>query len=118
MWFKYLIPLALCLGVVFYIYYTQTTIRSLTENNVELRVTNEELQTSLTSLKTSIEQQVENLNELNQSLEQANQAAKQNLEAFEDSDLNALSNSKPNLIEKIINDGTRELFEEFERETR
>lgn len=118
MWYKYLFPLAILLGVVFYVYHTQATIQSLTENNVELRVTNEELQSSLTSLKTSIEQQVENLNELNQSLEQANQAAKQNLKAFEDSDLNRLSNAKPNLIEKIINDGTRELFEEFERETR
>lgn len=114
----YLIPLAILLGVLYYIYDTQSTIKSIVSENTELKAANIELQQDLISLKTSIEFQITQLNSLNSKIEESNRVAQKNLKALEDSDLNRLSNSKPVLIERIINQGTQELFKEFENESR
>lgn len=114
----YLIPLAILLGVVYYVYDSQNTIKTLVAKNAILERSNSELQSNLISLKQNIEFQATQLQTLNTKINEANRLAKENLEAFEDSDLNSLSNAKPNLIEKAINDGTNELFEQFETESR
>lgn len=118
MWFRYLIPLALVIGIVFYVYNNQRVIQNLTSLNAELKLENEELQEDLTNLKTSIDMQLQQLEQLNSSIEEANQTAKRNLEAFDDSDLNRLTNRKPLLIERIINEGTKDVFKQFENESR
>jgi hypothetical protein len=114
----YLIPLAILLGVVYYVYDSQNTIKTLVAKNAILERSNSELQSNLISLKQNIEFQATQLQTLNTKINEANRLAKENLEAFEDSDLNSLSNAKPNLIEKAINDGTNELFKQFETESR
>ena len=114
----YLIPLAVLLGVIYYVYDSQKTIKTLVAENTVLEKTNLDLQSNLISLKQNIEFQASQLQTLNTKINEANRLAKENLEAFEDSDLNSLSNAKPNLIEKAINDGTNELFEQFETESR
>ena len=118
MWFRYLIPLALVIGVIFYVYNNQRVIQNLTSLNAELKVENVELREDLSGLKASIELQLQQLEQLNSSIEEANQTAKRNLEAFDDSDLNRLTNRKPLLIERIINEGTRDVFKQFENESR
>ena len=118
MWFRYLIPLVLMVGVVFYVYNNQRIIQNLTSLNAELEVKNDALQKDLTDLKTSIDLQLKQLEQLNSSIEDANQTAKRNLKAFEDSDLNKLTNRKPLLIERIINEGTKDVFNQFEDASR
>lgn len=113
----YLIPLVLVVGIVFYVYNSQNTITQLTRENVNLEIENEQLARDLISLKQDIELQVESLNTLNREISEANAIAKQNLKAFEDSDLNNLSNSRPGLIERTINRGTRDVFKSFELES-
>lgn len=114
---RYLIPLALVAGVVFYVYSTQSTIKQLTRENTTLELSNETLARDLISLKQDIELQIERLDTLNKKVTEANAAAKQNLKAFEDSDLNRLSNARPSLIERTINRGTRDVFKSFELES-
>lgn len=118
MWFRYLIPLVLMVGVVFYVYNNQRVIQNLTSLNAELEVKNDALQKDLTDLKASIDLQLKQLEQLNSSIEDANQTAKRNLKAFDGSDLNKLTNRKPLLIERIINEGTKDVFNQFEDESR
>ena len=118
MWTRYLIPVALVIGVIFYVYNNQRVIQSLTALNAELKLENVELQEDLMNLKASIDLQLQQLEQLNASIEEANQTAKRNLEAFDDSDLNKLTNRKPLLIERIINEGTEDVFKQFENESR
>ena len=114
---RYLIPLALVAGVVFYVYSTQNTIKQLTRENVSLELSNETLARDLISLKKDIELQIKRLDTLNKEITEANATAKQNLKAFEDSDLNSLSNARPGLIERTINRGTKDVFKSFELES-
>lgn len=117
MWIKtmlYSLPLVLVLGLGFYIKYTQDKFESLVEKTVQLQTDNEVLKNELLKVQNNILA----LEDLNIKSTQAVIEAKRALEAFEDSNLNSLANSKPNLIENIINRGTDSLFEEFENESR
>jgi hypothetical protein len=68
-------------------------------------------------LRTSINRQVELLGEVRQANITAEQRAIEALQAFEDSNLNYLSQHKPELIERIINEGTQNVLNEIERIT-
>ena len=117
MWIKtllYSLPVIAILGLAFYIKNTQDRLLALAEKTTLLEAYNEELRDELINIQDNIIA----LEDLNIKTVEAANEARNALKAFEDSNLNSLSNSKPVLIENIINRGTNNLFKDFENESR
>lgn len=97
-----------------YFIYSQNKIDRLIKEKAELS-------TSLTSyveannmLRSSINTQLQNLEDARKANAESERKAAEALQALEDSNLNYLSQHKPELIEKIINEGTRNVFDQIE----
>jgi len=116
---KYLILIIVLMGGLGYWYYTdsQKRIKILTENNAKLEVANKTNQETINTLQADSKK----FSELNSVLQKQLQES----EAYGDElrgklrkhNLTALSEKKPALVEGKINDATKKVFEEIEKET-
>jgi hypothetical protein len=112
------LPYILLVGMVggAYMYYksSQNTIQELTTNNVvledSLRDSERTVDTLLSNLKNT-QEQITLLNEKNAAVEDNNAVLIKKLRIH---DLTRLSLEKPGLIEKRVNDATRDVFKEIE----
>ena len=101
-------------GAVSYYNDTQERIATLRDNNAKLEVANKSKEEALKTIQSNVEK----TNNLNKEL----QGRLQNAEVYQDElrkklqkhDLTRLSEKKPGLVEKKINEGTQKLFNDFE----
>ena len=113
-----IVVLGLVGGVVYggWYYYkdTQARIQILTENNVKLEVATQQQEMTINTLVEDAEKYRELNKELNTKLEAANDYKNNLIAKLRKHDLSRLSQQKPGLVEKKINNGTKKLFESFE----
>ena len=101
-------------GAVSYYNDTQERIATLRDNNAKLEVANKSKEEALKTIQSNVEK----TNKLNKEL----QGRLQDAEVYQDElrrklqkhDLTRLSEKKPGLVEKKINEGTQKLFNDFE----
>ena len=113
-----IIVLGLAGGVVYggWYYYkdTQARIQILTENSAKLEVATQQQEMTINTLVDDAEKYRELNKDLNIKLEAANDYKNELIGKLRKHDLSRLSQQKPGLVEKRINNGTKKLFESFE----
>jgi len=113
-----IVVLGLVGGVVYggWYYYkdTQARIQTLTENSAKLEVATQQQEMTINTLVEDAEKYRELNKELNTKLEAANDYKNDLISKLRKHDLSRLSQQKPGLVEKKINNGTKKLFESFE----
>jgi len=113
-----ILVLGLVGGVVYggWYYYkdTQARIQILTENSAKLEVATQQQEMTINTLVEDAEKFRELNKELNTKLESANDYKNELIAKLRKHDLSRLSQQKPGLVEKRINNGTKKLFESFE----
>lgn len=102
-----------------YYYYkdTQSRIQTLTENNSKLEVATQQQEQTINTLIEDREKFDELNKELQVKLDKANQYRDTLIDKLRKHDLANLSLKKPGLVEKKINNGTKELFRSLENIT-
>lgn len=106
-----LVIASLC-GIGYWYYHdTQTRLEQLRDNNAKLESANKVNQETINYLQ----QDAIRLDQANKKLAQEAQASEQKVnelrDKFIDHDLTNLSAKKPGLIEKRVNDGTKQVFD-------
>ena len=100
-------------GGYFYYQSTQNTIRQLAENNAVLESAAQAQKNTITTLQADYER----YNALNLDLQQRLQESEAQKNELEDKlsrhDLTVLSLRKPGLVERTVNRGTQEVFNDF-----
>ena len=113
-----IVVLGLVGGVVYggWYYYkdTQARIQILTENSAKLEIATQQQEMTINTLVDDAEKYRELNKELNTNLEAANDYKNELISKLRKHDLSRLSQQKPGLVEKRINNGTKKLFESFE----
>ena len=106
----------LILGLATFYLYNQN--QTLTANNLALEGAVEEQQAAMTAMKESFEKQGKSLQQMMQKNAQIEQEMNQYLDIFRRHNLNQLAIAKPGMIEKRINDGTAQVFESIENDSK
>jgi len=105
-------------GVVYggWYYYkdTQARIQILTENSAKLEIAAQQQEMTINTLVEDAEKFRELSKDLNIKLEAANDYKNELIAKLRKHDLSRLSQKKPGLVERSINNGTKKLFESFE----
>ena len=108
-------------GVVYggYYYYqdTQQRLKTLQQNNAKLEVAVKSKEAALQSVQENAEKQLKLNKELSSKLQDAEKYQDELRAKLQKHDLTRLSQKKPGLIEKKINEGTEKLFTDFESVT-
>ena len=105
---------AIGFGAKYYYDTTQNKIAVLQDNNAKLELVAETNQSTINRLQEDNPKMNELSKELQSDLAEANKYKDELIEKLQKHDLTRLSLKKPGLIEKRINNGTKELFESFE----
>ena len=102
-----------------YYYYkdTQARIQVLTENNSKLELAAKTQTQTIDTLVQDAQKYASLNNELESRLDSANDYKNELIGKLRKHDLARLSLQKPGLVEEKINNGTKRLFEKFERIT-
>lgn len=104
-------------GALWYYNDTQQRLAVLRENNAKLEVTVKAKEKALNTVQENI-QKINKLNkELSGKLQEAESYGDELRKKLQKHDLTRLSEKKPGLIEKRINEGTKKLFGDLERIT-
>ena len=106
----------LVLGLATFYLYNQN--QTLTANNLALEGAVAEQQAAMTAMKESFEKQGKSLQQMMQKNAQIEQEMNQYLDIFRRHNLNQLAIAKPGMIEKRINDGTQQVFESIENDSK
>ena len=106
----------LILGLATFYLYNQN--QTLSANNLALEGAVEEQQAAMTAMKESFELQGKSLQQMMQKNAQIEQEMNQYLDIFRRHNLNQLAIAKPGMIEKRINDGTAQVFESIENDSK
>ena len=106
----------LILGLATFYLYNQN--QTLSANNLALEGAVEEQQVAMTAMKESFEKQGKSLQQMMQKNAQIEQEMNQYLDIFRRHNLNQLAIAKPGMIEKRINDGTAQVFESIENDSK
>ena len=106
----------LVLGLATFYLYNQN--QTLTANNLALEGAVAEQQAAMTAMKESFEKQGKSLQQMMQKNAQIEQEMNQYLDIFRRHKLNQLAIAKPGMIEKRINDGTQQVFESIENDSK
>jgi len=105
-------------GVVYggYYYYkdTQARIATLTENSAKLEIAAQEQTNTIDILVADAKKYAKLNNELQNKLDSASNYKNELIAKLRKHDLTRLSQQKPGLVEKKINNGTKKLLESFE----
>ena len=113
-----IVVLGLVGGVVYggWYYYkdTQARIQILTENSAKLEAATQQQEMTISTLIDDAEKFRELNKDLNIKLEAANDYKNELISKLRKHDLSRLSQLKPGLVERRINNGTKKLFESFE----
>ena len=111
-----LIGIILVLGLGSYYLYNQNQV--LSANNLALEGAVAEQQAAMNVMKENFEKQSKALNNLASRNAQIEQEMNSYLDIFRRHNLNQLAIAKPGMIEKRINDGTAQVFESIENDSK
>ena len=106
----------LVLGLATFYLYNQN--QTLTANNLALEGAVEEQKQAMDAMKESFEKQGKSLQNMMRKNAQIEQEMNQYLDIFRRHNLNQLAIAKPGMIEKRINDGTQQVFESIENDSK
>lgn len=113
---QFFLAIMLVLGLgSFFLYNENQTLKS---NNIKLEAAVQEQQAAMNAMKESFERQGLALNELSQKNAQIEQEMNGYLDIFRRHNLNMLAEAKPGLIENRINNGTTQVFESIENDSK
>lgn len=114
MYLKLLAVILLGVSCVGYFYYSQSEISSLVADKARLEQKQEQYKLSIAELQSAMRKQAQTLRELNEESMKARLLANEALAVIDKHDLEFLSFAKPELIEKRINNATRQVFKDIE----
>ena len=116
---KYMIIGVIVLISTFGLYYkdTQNRLKILAENNAKLEVANETNQKTINTLQEDTKKFTELNKNLQKELQQAESYTDDLKKKISNHNLTQLSKQNPSSIEKRINDATKKLFEDIEKDT-
>jgi len=111
-----LIGIILVLGLGGFYLYQQNQV--LSANNLALEGAVKEQQQAMTAMKESFEKQGESLQNMMRNNAQIEQEMNQYLDIFRRHNINQLAVAKPGMIEKRFNNGTKQVFESIENDSK
>ena len=111
-----LMGIILVLGLGSFYLYQQNQV--LSANNLALEGAVQEQQMAMDAMKESYEKQGKALNNLVSRNAQIEQEMNQYLDIFRRHNLNQLAIAKPGMIEKRVNDSTKQVFESIENDSK
>tara|TARA_B100000965_G_C19552592_1_gene740717 strand:+ start:56 stop:451 length:396 start_codon:yes stop_codon:yes gene_type:complete len=111
-----LMGIILVLGLGSFYLYQQNQV--LSANNLALEGAVQEQQMAMDAMKESYEKQGKALNNLVSKNAQIEQEMNQYLDIFRRHNLNQLAIAKPGMIEKRVNDSTKQVFESIENDSK
>jgi uncharacterized protein YoxC len=113
---QFFIGIILALGLsTWYLWNERGT---LIENNAKLETAVETQQRTMDSMRESFERQGQSLNNLMARNAQIEQDMNRYLDIFRRHNLNQLAEARPGLVETTLNNGTKEVFEDIENDSR
>ena len=111
-----LIGIILVLGLGSYYLYNQNQV--LSANNLALEGAIVEQQEAMDAMKESFEKQGKSLQNMMRKNAQIEQEMNQYLDIFRRHNLNQLAVAKPGMIEKRVNNATKQVFESIENDSK
>lgn len=116
---KYLIVVIILMAGAGYWYYndSQARIKILTENNAKLEVANKTNQETINILQADSKKFSQLNSQLQKQLQESEAYGDELRQKLRKHDLTALSEKKPALVEGKINNATKKVFEEIEKDT-
>lgn len=116
---KYLLIGTVVLVSLFGWYYkdSQNRLKILTENNAKLEVANQTNQKTITTLKEDSKKFTELNKKLQDDLKESETYSDELRKKLNNHNLTQLSKKNPSNVEKRINDATKKLFEDIEKDT-
>ncbi len=92
--------------------------QTLKENNVKLEIAIQQQEEAMATIKESYERQGQSLLTLQSRNAQIEQEMNSYLDIFKRHNLDKLAQAKPGLITKRVNDGTKQVFESIENDSK
>tara|TARA_Y200000002_G_C22389501_1_gene540883 strand:+ start:217 stop:612 length:396 start_codon:yes stop_codon:yes gene_type:complete len=111
-----LIGIILVLGLGSYYLYNQNQV--LSANNLALEGAVKEQQAAMDTMRESFEKQGKALNQMSRKNAQIEQEMNSYLDIFRRHNLNQLAIAKPGMIEKRVNNSTKQVFESIENDSK
>ena len=111
-----LIGIILVLGLGGYYLYNQNQV--LSANNLALEGAVKEQQAAMDTMRESFEKQGKPLNQMSRKNAQIEQEMNSYLDIFRRHNLNQLAIAKPGMIEKRVNNSTKQVFESIENDSK
>ena len=111
-----LIGIILVLGLGGYYIYNQNQV--LSANNLALEGAVKEQQAAMDTMRESFEKQGKALNQMSRKNAQIEQEMNSYLDIFRRHNLNQLAIAKPGMIEKRVNNSTKQVFESIENDSK
>ena len=106
----------LVLGLATFYLYNQN--QTLTANNLALEGAVKEQQAAMDTMRESFEKQGKALNQMSRKNAQIEQEMNSYLDIFRRHNLNQLAIAKPGMIEKRVNNSTKQVFESIENDSK
>lgn len=104
-------------GGYFYISDLQERVETLKENNAKLEMAFETQKAEYENLQNDFALQTESLNELATAKAEIQNEMNRYLDIFKRHDLTKLAAAKPGLIETLVNEGTKDVFDSIEKDS-
>ena len=104
-------------GGYFYISDLQERVETLKENNAKLEMAFETQKAEYENLQNDFALQTESLNELAVAKAEIQNEMNRYLDIFKRHDLTKLAAAKPGLIETLVNEGTKDVFDSIEKDS-
>lgn len=113
---QFFIAIILALGLSTWFLWNERT--TLIENNAKLETAVAEQQLAMETMRESFERQGRSLSQLMSRNAQIEQDMNRYLDIFRRHNLNQLAEARPGLVETTLNNGTKEVFEDIENDSK
>lgn len=113
---QFFIAIILALGLSTWFLWNERT--TLIENNAKLETAVAEQQLAMETMRESFERQGRSLSQLMSRNAQIEQDMNRYLDIFRRHNLNQLAEARPGLVETRVNNGTKEVFEDIENDSK
>jgi len=113
---QFFIAIILALGLSTWFLWNERT--TLVENNAKLELAVVEQQQAMDAMRENFERQGRALNQLTARNAEIEQDMNRYLDIFRRHNLNQLAEARPGLVETRVNNGTKQVFEDIENDSR
>ena len=113
---QFFIAIILALGLSTWFLWNERT--TLVENNAKLELAVVEQQLAMDAMRENFERQGRALNQLTARNAEIEQDMNRYLDIFRRHNLNQLAEARPGLVETRVNNGTKQVFEDIENDSR